>query len=218
MSLMSSSASTVSVTVDAQLNESVIKKFGLFVGLPAQDIKRETRVLTDEGKKYAAEGSSEIQLFLAVPAECSILKDELQKKPDSALFEIGCSQSDKFKDLLVRVQDGRAISKEDINGGLKARKLIVIQMCKGYSVSNALKKEEKTLQKGDWKELEFKEYNFNAKAQPADPLLKFYILSCAGCSFEEMPTNNFVESSFWNFDALFQPQEERPRMKKPKNQ
>ncbi|KAK9188003.1 hypothetical protein WN944_019402 [Citrus x changshan-huyou] len=26
--------------------------------------------------------------------------------------------------------------------------------------------------KGDWKELEFKEYNFNAKAQPADPLLK----------------------------------------------
>jgi phenylalanyl-tRNA synthetase alpha chain len=24
--------------------------------------------------------------------------------------------------------------------------------------------------------------------------------------FEEMPTNNFVESSFWNFDALFQPQ------------
>ncbi|THU47285.1 hypothetical protein C4D60_Mb09t13890 [Musa balbisiana] len=26
-------------------------------------------------------------------------------------------------------------------------------------------------------------------------------------AFEEMPTNNFVESSFWNFDALFQPQQ-----------
>lgn len=26
------------------------------------------------------------------------------------------------------------------------------------------------------------------------------------CSFQEMPTNRFVESSFWNFDALFQPQ------------
>lgn len=24
--------------------------------------------------------------------------------------------------------------------------------------------------------------------------------------FEEMPTNRWVESSFWNFDALFQPQ------------
>lgn len=24
--------------------------------------------------------------------------------------------------------------------------------------------------------------------------------------FTEMPTNRYVESSFWNFDALFQPQ------------
>lgn len=24
--------------------------------------------------------------------------------------------------------------------------------------------------------------------------------------FTEMPTNQFVESSFWNFDSLFQPQ------------
>jgi phenylalanyl-tRNA synthetase alpha subunit len=29
--------------------------------------------------------------------------------------------------------------------------------------------------------------------------------------FEEMPTNNFVESSFWNFDALFQPQQHPAR-------
>ena len=29
--------------------------------------------------------------------------------------------------------------------------------------------------------------------------------------FEEMPTNNFVESSFWNFDVLFQPQQHPAR-------
>ena len=29
--------------------------------------------------------------------------------------------------------------------------------------------------------------------------------------FTEMPTNNFVESSFWNFDALFQPQQHAVR-------
>ncbi|XP_047324466.1 phenylalanine--tRNA ligase alpha subunit, cytoplasmic-like [Impatiens glandulifera] len=29
--------------------------------------------------------------------------------------------------------------------------------------------------------------------------------------FEEMPTNNFVESRFWNFDALFQPQQHPAR-------
>ncbi|KAH1220125.1 Phenylalanine--tRNA ligase alpha subunit, cytoplasmic [Glycine max] len=35
------------------------------------------------------------------------------------------------------------------------------------------------------------------------------IFLCMG--FEEMPTNNFVESSFWNFDALFQPQQHPAR-------
>jgi len=29
--------------------------------------------------------------------------------------------------------------------------------------------------------------------------------------FEEMSTNNFVESSFWNFDTLFQPQQHSSR-------
>ena len=29
--------------------------------------------------------------------------------------------------------------------------------------------------------------------------------------FCEMPTNNFIESSFWNFDALFQPQQHPAR-------
>lgn len=29
--------------------------------------------------------------------------------------------------------------------------------------------------------------------------------------FTEMPTNNYVESAFWNFDALFQPQQHPAR-------
>lgn len=43
-----------------------------------QNIKREAWVLTDEGRKYATEGSPEFQLFMAVPHEGSISKDELQ--------------------------------------------------------------------------------------------------------------------------------------------
>lgn len=228
---------------------NVIKSLHGFRYIDAQDIKRETWVLTDEGKKYAAEGSPEVQLFLAVPAEGSISKDELQKKLDSAVFKIGCSQAgknkwvemgkqvsrkvqdveDKVKDLLLQVQDGHALSKEEMSS-LKARKLIVPQTWKGYSVRkgpNYAPKRKKAatdltrenLQKGDWKELEFKEYNFNAKGQPAEgghlhPLLKVRkqlkdIFLQMG--FEEMPTNNFVESSFWNFDALFQPQQHPAR-------
>ncbi|XP_022725076.1 phenylalanine--tRNA ligase alpha subunit, cytoplasmic-like [Durio zibethinus] len=156
----------------------------------------------DEGQKCAAEGSPEAQVFLAIPPEGSISKGELQaKKARPFSFKIGCSQAgknkwvdmgkqvsrkvqhveDKVKDLLIRIQNGEAIGKGDINS-LKARKLIVAQTWKGYTVRKGpnyapKRKKVATNLTGDWKELEFKEYNFNAKGPPAEaghlhPLLK----------------------------------------------
>ena len=68
------------------------------------------------------------------------------------------------------------------------------------------------LKSGQWKTAVFKDYNFNALGKDTagghlHPLLKVRaqlrrILLDMG--FEEMPTNNFIESSFWNFDSLFQ--------------
>lgn len=69
---------------------NVIKSLHGFRYIDAQDIKRESWVLTDEGKKYAADGSPEVQLFLAVPQEGSISKDELQVSvTESFLFLFG---------------------------------------------------------------------------------------------------------------------------------
>lgn len=72
---------------------------------------------------------------------------------------------------------------------------------------------------GSWKTTSFKPYNFEALGQPPlvgclHPLLKVrtdirQIFLEMG--FTEMPTNNFVESSFWNFDSLFQPQQHPAR-------
>ncbi|KAL1208145.1 Phenylalanine--tRNA ligase alpha subunit, cytoplasmic [Cardamine amara subsp. amara] len=226
---------------------NVIKSLHAFLYIDAKDIKRESWVLTDEGKKYAAEGSPEVQLFLAVPVEGSISKDELQKKLAPSVFKIGCSQAgknkwvemgkqvsrkvqhveDKVKNLLLQTQEGMEIDEESLKS-LKTRKLIEPQTWKGYSIKKgpnyapkrknfATDLTRENLQ--NWKELEFKEYNFNAKGQPVDaghlhPLLKVRkqlkdIFRQMG--FEEMPTNNFVESSFWNFDALFQPQQHPAR-------
>ena len=73
--------------------------------------------------------------------------------------------------------------------------------------------------KGTWKEKRFKEYNFNALGVPPErghlhPLLKVreqFRQIFLELGFSEMPTNNFVENSFWNFDALFQPQQHPAR-------
>ncbi|KAI4298342.1 hypothetical protein L6164_031915 [Bauhinia variegata] len=227
---------------------NVIKSLHGFRYVDAEDIKRETWVLTDEGKTYAAAGSPEVQLFLAIPPE-GISREELQKKLEPPAFKIGCAQAaknkwvemgklisrkvqhvdDRVKDLLLQIQEGKAISSEDIKA-LKARKLIIPQTWKGYSVKkgpNYAPKRKKVvtdltrdnLQSGEWKGLEFKEYNYSAKGQPLEggnlhPLLKVrYQLKKIFLSmgFEEMPTNNFVESSFWNFDTLFQPQQHPAR-------
>ena len=67
--------------------------------------------------------------------------------------------------------------------------------------------------------IDFKPYNFSSLGiAPAGgclhPLLKVraeYRQIFLEMGFTEMPTNNYVESSFWNFDALFQPQQHPAR-------
>lgn len=72
---------------------------------------------------------------------------------------------------------------------------------------------------GSWRTTEFKPYNFNALGVPAPtghlhPMLKVreqFRQIFLEMGFTEMPTNNYIESSFWNFDALFQPQQHPAR-------
>lgn len=115
----------------------------------------------------------------------------------------------------------------DANGAkaLKKRKLINLVNRKSYSVSRGADYSPKRVKKaadltkemlesGAWKSTQFKSYNFQTLGEKVGggylhPLLKVRaefrkILMQMG--FHEMPTNKWVESSFWNFDSLFQPQ------------
>lgn len=113
---------------------------------------------------------------------------------------------------------------------LRKRKLLVLQTWKTYRLRRgpkfALERRKaatdltaEMLQKGSWRDQEFKEYNFAALGLPPagghlHPLLKVrsqFRKIFTQMGFEEMPTNNYVESSFWNFDALFQPQQHPAR-------
>jgi len=119
---------------------------------------------------------------------------------------------------------------ESIVAALKKRKLVSQGIVKTFLVEKGsdFKTEVKKpatdlthemITSGSWKNETFKPYNFNALGVPSGgghlhPLLKVraqirQIFLEMG--FEEMPTNNWVESSFWNFDALFQPQQHPAR-------
>jgi phenylalanyl-tRNA synthetase alpha chain len=97
-------------------------------------------------------------------------------------------------------------------------------LTKGAEFSTTLKKLEtdltvEMLTTGLWKDLKFKPYNFDALGAPPErghlhPLMKVrseFRQIFLEMGFTEMPTNNYVESSFWNFDALFQPQQHPAR-------
>lgn len=235
--------------IDHQELTNVIKSLHGFRLVEAQDIKRERWALTKEGQMYATAGSPEVQVFLAIPPEGITLEELQKKIDASVFkigrsqaiknqwVEMGKQLvtrkvhhvEDKVKDLLILVQDEKVIDPKDIDA-LKRRKLITSQTWKGYSIRKgpcyAPKRKKyatdltrENLQRGDWKDLEFKEYNFLAKGQPVDggclhTLLKVrqqFKMIFLQMGFEEMPTNNFVESSFWNFDALFQPQQHPAR-------
>lgn len=113
---------------------------------------------------------------------------------------------------------------------LKKRKLVAeininsFSVSKGKNFSTKLEKLEveltpEMLINNAWKDIKFKDLNINAMGvQPSaghlHPLLKVrteFRKIFIEMGFTEMPTNNYIENSFWNFDALFVPQKHPAR-------
>ncbi|CAI7793294.1 unnamed protein product [Closterium sp. NIES-53] len=140
------------------------------------------------------------------------------------------SIEDKVQRLLTSLSKGETLPTPDLDYLHKKRKLVSPSVWRTYALGKgtkfALEKKKaatdltrEMIQSGAWKSEEFKPYNFNALGLPTEgghlhPLLKVraqFRKIFLEMGFQEMPTNNFVESSFWNFDALFQPQQHPAR-------
>lgn len=158
-------------------------------------------------------------------------KNKWLKKQGNAIVRIDDSATDKLASLLEDISLNKTAGVTDaVAKELKKRKLILETKAMYYRVTKGPKftlNPQKPaadltadmLASGQWKTLQFKPYNFDAEGTlPSSgylhPLMKvrtefqriFFDLG-----FSEMPTNRFVESSFWNFDALFQPQQHPAR-------
>lgn len=137
---------------------------------------------------------------------------------------------DVTREQLQTIKDTQTYSDAKVVSELKKRKLVKVQKAFQFKIQKGDKfaleiAEEKTdltaemLQSGEWKTATFKPYNFKAlgadqNAGALHPLNKVrteFRQIFFEMGFEEMPTSNFVESGFWNFDALFVPQQHPAR-------
>jgi len=157
------------------------------------------------------------------------LKIDKAAEGGATIFRKVDTIEDHVQQNLQSLQNGQSVEDGKLND-LKKRKLISKEVIKSYLVKKGagftltIEKPEADLTtdlltSGAWKTKAFKDYNFDALGSvPAcghlHPLMKVrtqFRQIFLEMGFTEMPTNNFVESSFWNFDALFQPQQHPAR-------
>ncbi|KAF8822968.1 putative phenylalanyl-tRna synthetase alpha chain A [Cardiosporidium cionae] len=128
------------------------------------------------------------------------------------------------------IMESKFVSSDAVLQDLKKRKLLYFKKQKYYLIlkgpyfSLRLRKQvtdltSEMLISESWRDADFKDYNFFAAGKRPNkgsihPLMKIMnkfkkILVSMG--FEEMQTDRWVESSFWNFDSLFMPQQHPAR-------
>ncbi|XP_039680536.1 phenylalanine--tRNA ligase alpha subunit [Perca fluviatilis] len=190
--------------------------------------------LSEEGTEIAEQGSHEARVFGSIPLD-GLAQSELMKL---SFGKIGFSKamSNKWIRLDKTHEGGPRIFRtvESIQDQEKNcfgvilvsvfRTVKSYWITKGPSFSTTITKQETELTpdmiaNGSWKEKKFKPYNFEAMGVAPDcghlhPLMKVrtqFRQIFLEMGFSEMPTNNFIESSFWNFDSLFQPQQHPAR-------
>lgn len=190
------------------------------------------RVLTSEGKQVEKEGSKEYNLIIAL-TQSNISTDDIDKTTLKYAFKnkwikmennqivlSGTTIQDITQNLL---RNYNSISKEEFEE-LRKRKLVDINKKNIYKITRGENFDVK--QKNIINELTtqnlfnisdtslLKQYNFNlhgasrffGSLHPLTKIKNEFKRIFIEMGFSEMNTGKYVESSFWNFDSLFQPQ------------
>jgi phenylalanyl-tRNA synthetase alpha chain len=196
--------------------------------------------LTEEGKKYLEEGLPE-KILVNLLKEKPLTLDEARKKIENFPIALqwakknGWIKIEKGKLILIKypekipeqealeaVEKGESIS-EDLAKILLFRKLIEkikvdlekLKELEGKEITNLTPELIKT---GFWRKVKFKPYNievvgkkvYGGKMHPYVQFLNEVRQKLVELGFKEM-TGPLIETEFWNFDALFQPQDHPAR-------
>ncbi|KIW70361.1 phenylalanine-tRNA ligase, alpha subunit [Phialophora macrospora] len=137
---------------------------------------------------------------------------------------------DEVQEQLKKIQSTKTLDNPKTIADFKKRKYVAeektvtFKIAKGPKFSTEFVKEEadltaEMLASGAWKTVQLKPYNFKAKGaitpsgalHPLNKVRQEFREIFFEMGFEEMPTNRYVETGFWNFDALFVPQQHPAR-------
>ena len=204
---------------------------------------------TKKGLQVVSEGSPEILLLRALPADgTEVDRKELEERLGSDVFKAGqglCAKNkwikatkttlarladvpeDTVQKTLVLLQEKGQVPDAKAIADLKKRGLVALNTYKSMRVTkgphydvNGPRELEKDLTHEmladkSWETRSFKSMNKNSlglvpECGALHPLLKArteYRQVFLEMGFQEMPTSRYIESSFWNFDSLFQPQQ-----------
>ncbi|RYP45349.1 hypothetical protein DL768_008286 [Monosporascus sp. mg162] len=154
----------------------------------------------------------------------------ISKTKDGKFIAATETIQDVTKEQLQTVKTTRTYPDAKILADLKKRKLIRAQKVITFKIYKGPKfaleiPEEATdltadmITTGAWKTATFKQYNFKSLGaeqfagalHPLNKVRSEFRQIFFEMGFEEMATDNFVESGFWNFDTLFVPQQHPAR-------
>jgi phenylalanyl-tRNA synthetase alpha chain len=185
--------------------------------IPAEGITKDELLKNEEAKKVYDLGwifGMKKKLF---KLDAGVIKrnSEVVEDTDALLLQQIAAGAELDKKIIEELRKRKTIENEVVVH-------YTVTKGKSFSVQRKKKATDLThdmLAKGTWKEESFKPYNFKALGKEIDsgnlhPLLKAraqFVEILLEMGFEEMPTNQYVESSFWNFDTLFQPQQHPAR-------
>ncbi|KID88363.1 phenylalanyl-tRNA synthetase alpha chain [Metarhizium guizhouense ARSEF 977] len=154
----------------------------------------------------------------------------ISKTPDGKFKAAKESIKDTTKEQMQTIQSTKSYPDAKMLADLKKRKLVRTQKIISFNIQKgekfALKIPEVAtdltadmIASGSWKSATFKGYNFKALGADQHPGALHPLNKVRSelrqiffeMGFQEMPTDKFVESGFWNFDALFVPQQHPAR-------
>ncbi|KAL1297549.1 hypothetical protein AAFC00_006118 [Neodothiora populina] len=183
-----------------------------------------------EGKLALKELPSKVGADSAKVGQGNAFKLKWIKKYGDQLVPLVDSPEDTTRKALQGVQATKTLSDSKQLADFKKRKLVVVTKIIHYTVQKGPKYAKEIpvevtditpemLESGSWQTANFKPYNFAAKGavqnagalHPLNKVREEFRKIFFHQGFVEMPTARYVDSGFWNFDALFVPQQHPAR-------